>query len=182
MLCLLVYFLDHLWMTSILFDVNMYCRFFSILRLVNWVMSVFSISRLVNWVTSDPLKHKGLKIWKFSHVVHMLVGWLLTCWMWFCRKDFKVLSKHLLRCKNRLQQNQHTVTEPINVSNNIIEMPSLFIANFNNTIEQTNDPPANRDDNNSFSKKQKNENCYNTLDKWNRHGIEENGSLIKCSI
>ena len=28
MLCLLVYFLDHFWLTSILFDVNMYCRFF----------------------------------------------------------------------------------------------------------------------------------------------------------
>ena len=28
MLCLLVYFLDHSWMTSILFDVNMYCGFF----------------------------------------------------------------------------------------------------------------------------------------------------------
>ena len=28
MLCLLVYFLDHLWMIRILFDVNKYCRFF----------------------------------------------------------------------------------------------------------------------------------------------------------
>ena len=48
----------------------------------------------------------------------------------FCRKDFKVLSKQFWRCKNRLQQNQHTVTEWINVSNNIIEMPNLSIANF----------------------------------------------------
>ena len=48
----------------------------------------------------------------------------------FCRKDFKVLSKQLWRCKNRLQQNQPTVTELINVSNNIIETPNLSIANF----------------------------------------------------
>ena len=73
---------------------------------------------------------------------------------------FKVLSKHLWQCKNRLQQNQHTVTELINVSNNIIETRNLSIANFNNTVEQTNDPPENRDDNNSFSKKQKNENRH----------------------
>ena len=38
MLYLLVHFLDFLWMTSILFDVNMYCRFFSISKLVNWVI------------------------------------------------------------------------------------------------------------------------------------------------
>ena len=62
----------------------------------------------------------------------------------FCRKDFKVLSKilkfYLWRCKNRLQQNQHSVTESINVSNIIIETPNLSIANFKNTVEQTNDP------------------------------------------
>ena len=39
MLCLLVHFLDHFWMTSISFDVNMYCRFFSVSKLVNWVIS-----------------------------------------------------------------------------------------------------------------------------------------------
>ena len=37
MLCLLKYFLDHLWMTSILFDVKIYCIFFSISKLVNWI-------------------------------------------------------------------------------------------------------------------------------------------------
>ena len=42
--------------------------------------------------------------------------------------------------------------ESINVSDNIIETLNLSIANFNNTVEQTNDPPENRDDNNSFSK------------------------------
>ena len=47
-------------MTSILFDVNMYCRF-------------FSISKLANWVTSDPMVHKGLKNRKFSIATHMLV-------------------------------------------------------------------------------------------------------------
>ena len=65
MLCLLVYFLDHLRMASILSDVNMHCIF-------------FSISTLVNWVISDPLVHKGLKRRRFSHVVHMLVG-LIMC-------------------------------------------------------------------------------------------------------
>ena len=48
MLCLLVHFLDHFWMTSILFDVDMYCRF-------------FSVSKLVNWVISDPPVQKSLK-------------------------------------------------------------------------------------------------------------------------
>ena len=52
------------------------------------------------------------------------------------------------------------MTELINVSNNIIETRNLSIANFNNTVEQTNDPPENRDDNNSFNKKQKNENRH----------------------
>ena len=52
MLFLLMYFLDNLWMTNILFDVNMYCR-------------LFSISKLVNWVISDPLVHKGVKNQKF---------------------------------------------------------------------------------------------------------------------
>ena len=79
---------------------------------------------------------------------------------YFCHRDFKVLSKHLWWCKNWLQQNQHTKTESINVSNNIIEMPNLSIANFNNAVEQTNDPPEYRDDNNSFSKKQKNKNRH----------------------
>ena len=64
MLCLLVYFLDHLWMTSILFDVNMYCRF-------------FSISKLVNWVISDPLEYNCLKNRKFSPVIHMLVDFIM---------------------------------------------------------------------------------------------------------
>ena len=51
MLCLLVYFLDHLWMIRILFDVNKYCRF-------------FSISKLVNCFTSDSLvKVKKIKDW-----------------------------------------------------------------------------------------------------------------------
>ena len=51
-LSLLVYFLDHLWMTSILFDVNICCRF-------------FSISKLVSWVISDPVVHNGLNnTWK----------------------------------------------------------------------------------------------------------------------
>ena len=64
MLFLLVYLLDYLWMTSILFDKNIYCRF-------------FSISRLVNWVISDPLVHKGLKKQKSSHIVHILVGLII---------------------------------------------------------------------------------------------------------
>ena len=75
----------------------------------------------------------------------------------FCRK---VLSKHLWWCKSRSQVNQNTVTESINVSNNVIERPNLSIASFNNTVEQTNDPPENRDDNKSFSKNQKNENRH----------------------
>ena len=51
-LCLLVYFLDYLWMNNILFDVNMNCR-------------VVSISKLVNWNISDPLIYKGLKNLKY---------------------------------------------------------------------------------------------------------------------
>ena len=40
-------------------------------------------------------------------------------------------------------------------------MSNLSITNFNNTVvEQGNDSPENRDDNNSFSKKQKNENRH----------------------
>ena len=35
----LLYFLDHLRMTSILLAVNMYCRFFSISKLGNWGIS-----------------------------------------------------------------------------------------------------------------------------------------------
>ena len=58
MLCLLVYFLDHLWMTSILFDVNMYCR-------------CLSISKLVNWVISDPLVHKDLIFTRYSHTCRL---------------------------------------------------------------------------------------------------------------
>ena len=46
-LIMLCYFLDHLRMTSILFDVNKYCR-------------NFSISKLVSWVISDPMVNKGL--------------------------------------------------------------------------------------------------------------------------
>ena len=64
MLCLLVYFLDHLWMTSSLFDVNIYCR-------------LFFISKLLNCVTSDPLLHSGFKIRKFSHVVQRLADLIL---------------------------------------------------------------------------------------------------------
>ena len=52
MLFLLMYFLDNLWMTNILFDVNMYCR-------------LFSTSKLVDWVISDPLVHKCVKNQKF---------------------------------------------------------------------------------------------------------------------
>ena len=59
MLCLLVFFLDHFGMTSILFDVNMYGTF-------------FSISKLVHKVINDPLVYKGLKNPKFSQLVHML--------------------------------------------------------------------------------------------------------------
>ena len=51
-------------MTSILFDVDRYCRFFSIFKLVHWVIS-------------DLLVHKGLKNRKFSHIVHMLVGLIM---------------------------------------------------------------------------------------------------------
>ena len=61
MLCLLVYYLDHLQLISILFGVNMCC-------------SYFFTSRLVNWVINDPLVHKSLKNPKFSQVIHMLVG------------------------------------------------------------------------------------------------------------
>ena len=53
MLCFIVYFLDYLWMTSILFYVNIYRRF-------------FSISKLVNWIISDHLVHKGLENQNFS--------------------------------------------------------------------------------------------------------------------
>ena len=58
-------FLGHLCMTSILFDVKMYCRF-------------FSLPKLINWFISDPLVQKGLKNRKFSHVVQMVVG-LIMC-------------------------------------------------------------------------------------------------------
>ena len=64
MLCLLVYFLDHLRMTSILFDLNMYCRF-------------FSVSELVNWIISDPLVHKGLKNRKISLSIYMFVDFIM---------------------------------------------------------------------------------------------------------
>ena len=60
MLCLLKYFFDHLRVTSILFDVNMY--------------QIFFISKLVNWAINDPLVHKGLKSQKFSHAIHVLVA------------------------------------------------------------------------------------------------------------
>ena len=52
-------------MTCILFDVNIYCRY-------------FSIPKLINWVIGDLLVHKGLKNRIFSHVVHMLVS-LIMC-------------------------------------------------------------------------------------------------------
>ena len=58
-------FLDHLLMTNILFDVNMYGRF-------------FSISKLVNWVISDALLHEGLDSLKFSQALHMIVS-LIMC-------------------------------------------------------------------------------------------------------
>ena len=69
MLGLLVYFHDHLWVTKILFVVNIYCRF-------------FSISRIVNWVISNPLIYNGFKNRKFSHVVHLHVG-LIMCLVLF---------------------------------------------------------------------------------------------------
>ena len=65
MLCILVYFLGHFWITNVLFHVNMYCRF-------------FSISKFVNWVISDSLVHKDLNNGKFSHAVHMLLS-LIIC-------------------------------------------------------------------------------------------------------
>ena len=64
MLCLLVYFRDHMWIATILFDVNMYCRFFSNIKLINWIIS-------------DPLVHKGFKNRKFSLVVHMLLDFFM---------------------------------------------------------------------------------------------------------
>ena len=64
MLCLLDNFFDHLRMTSILFDVNMFCRF-------------FFTSRLVNWVISDSLVHKGLKNRKISQVIYMFIGFIM---------------------------------------------------------------------------------------------------------
>ena len=69
MVCLLVYIIDHLWMTSTLFDVNMYFRF-------------FSISKFVNLVISDPLVHKVLKNRKLFHVDHVFVG-LIMCLVLF---------------------------------------------------------------------------------------------------
>ena len=60
MLCLLCY-IYHLWMASILFDVIMYCRF-------------FSISKLVNSVISEPMVDKGLKNQKNFHVVRLFIG------------------------------------------------------------------------------------------------------------
>ena len=63
-LCLLVYVLDLLWLTTILFDVNKHCRF-------------FSISKLVNWIINDPLVHKGLKNQKLATVIHMLVDFIM---------------------------------------------------------------------------------------------------------
>ena len=64
MLCLFIYFFNHLRITSILFDVNMYCR-------------LFSISELVNWVISDPLVYKALKNGNVSLVIHMLVDFIM---------------------------------------------------------------------------------------------------------
>ena len=64
MLCLFIYFFNHLWITGISFDVNMYCR-------------LFSISELVNRVISDPLVHKALKNGKLSLVIHMLVDFIM---------------------------------------------------------------------------------------------------------
>ena len=61
MLSLSVYFQEHLWMTSIIFDVNLYCEFFFVSKLVNWV-----------------IVHKVWENQKFSHLVHMLVG-LIMC-------------------------------------------------------------------------------------------------------
>ena len=75
-----------LWMTSILFDVNMYCRF-------------FSMSKLVNWVINDPLVHNVLKNRKFSYVVHMLV-------------DLKVQSCKLYNNKYMFTSTQLTETFP----------------------------------------------------------------------
>ena len=75
MLCLVVYFLGHFWMTSILLDVNMYCRFFPIFELLNWVIN-------------NPLVLK-IKVWRienFFHVSHMRVG-LIPCLVFFKRKQ-----------------------------------------------------------------------------------------------
>ena len=75
MLCLVVYFLGHFWMTSILLDVNMYCRFFAIFELLNCVIN-------------NPLVLK-IKVWrkeKFFHVSHMRVG-LIPCLVFFKRKQ-----------------------------------------------------------------------------------------------
>ena len=60
MLCLLCY-IYHLWMASILFDVIMYCRF-------------FSISKLVNSVISEPMVDNGLKNQKNFRVVRLFIG------------------------------------------------------------------------------------------------------------
>ena len=53
-------------MASILFDVIMYCRF-------------FSISKLVNSVISEPMVDNGLKNQKNFHVVRLFIG---LVWLW----------------------------------------------------------------------------------------------------
>ena len=52
-------------MTCILFYVEIICSF-------------FSISNLVNWVISDLLVNEGLKNRKLSHLVHMILGLILS--------------------------------------------------------------------------------------------------------
>ena len=56
MLCLLVHFLDHFWMTSILFDVDMYCRFFFCIQ----------VSKLGHQWPSGTEKFEKLKIFSRS--------------------------------------------------------------------------------------------------------------------
>ena len=65
MICLLLYFIVNLCMTCILFYVEIICSF-------------FSISNLVNWVISDLLVNEGLKNRKLSHLVHMILGLILS--------------------------------------------------------------------------------------------------------
>ena len=55
-----------LYLSFVLFDVIMYCRF-------------FSISKLVNSVISEPMVDNGLKNQKNFHVVRLFIG---LVWLW----------------------------------------------------------------------------------------------------